>query len=167
MGHLLTGHARPRAEPSRDPAGARGAPARAAAPTFAGRELRVAPAASFCRSSWRFTRRAARGRQTIESSDLFSADLRGKRRACRSPSSVATASSPRCSSPRIATRMRDNELREERLQKRFELPPFLEALRDQPESARAPGQDRAGLRPRPGDSAGPRDPLPPRARRTP
>ncbi len=39
-----------------------------------------------------------------------------------------------------------------------------QALRDEPESARAPGQDAAALRSRPRDAAGARDPLPSRAR---
>ena len=46
-------------------------------------------------------------------------------RACRSRSCGATASSPTCWWPRLGARVRDMELREERLKKRFELPPFL------------------------------------------
>ena len=42
-----------------------------------------------------------------------------------SRSSGGTASSRKCCVTRLTTRMRDQELREERLKKRFELPPFL------------------------------------------
>ena len=44
--------------------------------------------------------------------------------------------------------VRDVELRDEKLRKRYELPPFLKQFADQPESARAAGQDSAGVRPR-------------------
>ena len=48
-----------------------------------------------------------------------------RRRACRCRSCAATASSPSVLVSRLNARMRDMELREERLKKRFELPPFL------------------------------------------
>ena len=64
------------------------------------------------------------GRQTVESTDLFSAifeETQGipvsiLRRHGIEPETVVS---------RVAARMRDNELRDERLKKRFELPPFL------------------------------------------
>ena len=65
---------------------------------------------------------------------------------------------------RLTTRMRDMELREERLKKRFELPPFLKhfatnlnLLARQDKLPPVFGRDKR-------DPAGPRDPLPPRAR---
>ena len=92
-------------------------------PAATGGELRVAPATKLvfklaCHQASRA------GRQTIESSDLFSAIFEESqggavsiiRRHGVEPDVLVT---------RIATRMRDNELREERLRKRFELPPFL------------------------------------------
>ena len=64
------------------------------------------------------------GRQTIESSDLFSAIFEESQGV---PVSIIRRHGvePEVLVSRIATRMRDNELREERLRKRFELPPFL------------------------------------------
>ena len=92
-------------------------------PSFAGRELRVSPATKLVfKLALHHASRA--GRQTIESADLFSAIFEESQGVPVSISG-ATASSRRCSSSRIATRMRDIELREERLKKRFELPPFL------------------------------------------
>jgi ATP-dependent Clp protease ATP-binding subunit ClpA len=92
-------------------------------PTFAGRELRVAPATKLV-FKLAFHQASRAGRQVIESSDLFSAIFEESqggpvtiiRRHGIEPEVLVT---------RIATRMRDNELREERLRKRFELPPFL------------------------------------------
>ena len=92
-------------------------------PTSGGRELRVAPATKLI-FKLAFHQASRAGRQTIESSDLFSAIFEESqggpvtiiRRHGVEPEVLVT---------RIATRMRDNELREERLRKRFELPPFL------------------------------------------
>src|SRR6188474_1782053 len=92
-------------------------------PTFAGRELRVAPATKLV-FKLAFHQASRAGRQVIESSDLFSAIFEESqggpvtiiRRHGIEPEVLVT---------RIATRMRDNEMREERLRKRFELPPFL------------------------------------------
>jgi ATP-dependent Clp protease ATP-binding subunit ClpA len=89
----------------------------------AGRELRVAPATKLV-FKLAFHQASRGGRQSIESSDLFSAIFEESqggavsiiRRHGIEPELLVT---------RIATRMRDNELREERLRKRFELPPFL------------------------------------------
>ena len=67
------------------------------------------------------------GRQLLESSDLFVALFEES----RGPASVPVAIirrhgvEPDALVSRIATRMRDHELREEQFRKRFELPPFL------------------------------------------
>jgi len=92
-------------------------------PTFAGRELRVAPATKLV-FKLAFHQASRAGRQTIESSDLFSAIFEESQGI---PVSIIRhhGVEPDVLVSRIATRMRDNELREERLRKRFELPPFL------------------------------------------
>ncbi len=92
-------------------------------PTFAGRELRVAPATKLV-FKLAFHQASRAGRQTIESSDLFSAIFEESQGV---PVSIIKhhGVEPEVLVSRIATRMRDNELREERLRKRFELPPFL------------------------------------------
>ncbi len=92
-------------------------------PTAAGRELRVAPATKLVfKLAYHQASRA--GRQTIESADLFSAIFEESQGV---PVSIIRRHGvePDVLVSRIATRMRDNELREERLRKRFELPPFL------------------------------------------
>jgi ATP-dependent Clp protease ATP-binding subunit ClpA len=92
-------------------------------PSFAGRELRVSPATKLVfKLALHHASRA--GRQTIEAPDLFSAvfeETQGVpvsilRRHGVEPDVLVT---------RLTARMRDMELREERLKKRFELPPFL------------------------------------------
>ncbi len=92
-------------------------------PTFAGRELRVAPATKLV-FKLAFHQASRAGRQTIESSDLFSAIFEESQGV---PVSIIRhhGVEPEVLVSRISTRMRDNELREERLRKRFELPPFL------------------------------------------
>ncbi len=64
------------------------------------------------------------GRQMVESSDLFAAIFE---EAQGGPVSILRRHGvePDVVVSRIATRMRDNEAREEQLRKRFELPPFL------------------------------------------
>src|SRR4026209_2294460 len=92
-------------------------------PTFADHELRVATATKLVfKLAFHQANRA--GRQTIESSDLFSAIFEESQGI---PVSIIKhhGVEPEVLVSRIATRMRDNELREERLRKRFELPPFL------------------------------------------
>jgi ATP-dependent Clp protease ATP-binding subunit ClpA len=92
-------------------------------PSAPGREQRVAPATKLV-FKLAFHHASRSGRQTIESSDLFSA-------MCEESQGVPVSIirrhgvEPDVLVSRIATRMRDNELREERLRKRFELPPFL------------------------------------------
>src|SRR4026209_2055459 len=92
-------------------------------PTFADHELRVAPATKLA-FKLAFHQASRAGRQTIESSDLFSAIFEESQGI---PVSIIRhhGVEPEVLVSRIATRMRDNELREERLRKRFELPPFL------------------------------------------
>ena len=92
-------------------------------PSFGGRDLRVSPATKLVfKLALHHASRA--GRQAIEAVDLFSAvfeETQGVavqilRRHGVEPEVLVT---------RLNTRMRDIELREERLKKRFELPPFL------------------------------------------
>ncbi len=92
-------------------------------PRSAGRELRVAPATKLV-FKLAFHQAARAGRQTIESADLFSGIFEESQGI---PVSILRRHGiePDVLVSRIATRMRDNELREERLRKRFELPPFL------------------------------------------
>jgi ATP-dependent Clp protease ATP-binding subunit ClpC len=92
-------------------------------PSVPGRDLRVAPSTKLL-FKLALLHASRSGRHSIEASDLFSAifeETQGIpvsiiRRHGIEPETLVT---------RLATRMRDNELREERLKKRFELPPFL------------------------------------------
>ncbi len=92
-------------------------------PTSAGHEVRVAPTTKLV-FKLAFHQASRAGRQTIESSDLFSA-------ICEESQGVPVSIirhhgvEPDVLVSRIATRMRDHEIREERLRKRFELPPVL------------------------------------------
>src|SRR4026209_2437253 len=88
-----------------------------------GRDMRVAPSTKLV-FKLAFHQASRAGRQTIESSDLFSAIFEESQGI---PVSIVRhyGVEPEVLVSRIATRMRDNELREERLRKRFELPPFL------------------------------------------
>ena len=92
-------------------------------PTSAGGELRVAPATKLV-FKLAFHQASRSGRQTIESSDLFEAIFQESQGV---PVSIIRRHGvePEILVTRVATRMRDHELREERLRKRFELPPFL------------------------------------------
>ncbi len=67
------------------------------------------------------------GRQLLESSDLFVALFEESRGPSSVPVSIIRQHGvePDALVSRIATRMRDHELREEQFRKRFELPPFL------------------------------------------
>jgi ATP-dependent Clp protease ATP-binding subunit ClpA len=92
-------------------------------PSFAGRELRVSPATKLVfKLALHHASRA--GRQTIEAADLFSAVFEETQGV---PVSILRRHGvePEVLVSRLNTRMRDMELREERLKKRFELPPFL------------------------------------------
>ncbi len=92
-------------------------------PSFAGRELRVSPATKLVfKLALHHASRA--GRQTIEAADLFSAVFEETQGV---PVSILRRHGvePEVLVSRLTARMRDLELREERLKKRFELPPFL------------------------------------------
>jgi len=92
-------------------------------PTFAGRELRVSPATKLVfKLALHHASRA--GRQSIEAADLFSAVFEETQGV---PVSILRRHGvePDVLVGRLNTRVRDMELREERLKKRFELPPFL------------------------------------------
>jgi ATP-dependent Clp protease ATP-binding subunit ClpA len=92
-------------------------------PSFAGRELRVSPASKLVfKLALHHASRA--GRQSIESSDLFSAVFEETEGV---PVMILRRNGvePAVLVSRLNARMRDLELREERLKKRFELPPFL------------------------------------------
>jgi ATP-dependent Clp protease ATP-binding subunit ClpC len=92
-------------------------------PSFAGRELRVSPATKLVfKLALHHGSRA--GRQTIEAADLFSAVFEETQGV---PVSIIRRHGvePEVLTNRLNTKMRDMELREERLKKRFELPPFL------------------------------------------
>jgi ATP-dependent Clp protease ATP-binding subunit ClpC len=93
------------------------------APSFAGRELRVAPATKLVfKLALHHASRA--GRQSIEAVDLLLAVFEETQ---GTPVSILKRHGiePEVLTSRLNTRMRDLELREERLKKRFELPPFL------------------------------------------
>src|SRR4051812_49117885 len=92
-------------------------------PSFPGRDLRVSPASKLVfKLALHHASRA--GRQAIESADLFSAVFEETEGV---PVTILRRHGvdPQLLVSRLATRMRDTELREERLKKRFELPPFL------------------------------------------
>jgi ATP-dependent Clp protease ATP-binding subunit ClpA len=92
-------------------------------PSFAGRELRVSPATKLV-FKLALHHASRGGRQTIEAADLFSAVFEETQGV---PVSILRRHGvePEVLVSRLNTRMRDLELREERLKKRFELPPFL------------------------------------------
>ena len=92
-------------------------------PNAPGRELRVAPSTKLL-FKLALLHASRSGRHTIEASDLFSAIFEETQGI---PVSIIRRHGiePEALVSRLATRMRDHELREERLKKRFELPPFL------------------------------------------
>ena len=93
------------------------------APSFAGREIHVAPATKLVfKLALHHASRA--GRQTVESADLFSAVFEETQGI---PVSILRSHGvdPEVAVNRLNARVRDMEQREERLKKRFELPPFL------------------------------------------
>ena len=92
-------------------------------PSSAGRELCVSPASKLVfKLALHHASRA--GRQTVEAADLFAALFEETQGV---PVSILRryGVEPEVLVARLNTRMRDMELREERLKKRFELPPFL------------------------------------------
>jgi ATP-dependent Clp protease ATP-binding subunit ClpA len=92
-------------------------------PSVAGREVRVAPSTKLL-FKLALLHASRSGRHAIEASDLFSAIFEETQGI---PVSIIRRHGiePETLVSRLATRMRDHELREERLKKRFELPPFL------------------------------------------
>jgi ATP-dependent Clp protease ATP-binding subunit ClpA len=92
-------------------------------PAAPGRELRIAPSTKLL-FKLALLHASRCGRHTIESADLFSAIFEETQGV---PVSIIRRHGiePEALVSRVATRMRDHELREERLKKRFELPPFL------------------------------------------
>src|SRR5438477_3879669 len=92
-------------------------------PSVPGRELRVAPSTKLL-FKLALLHASRCGRQTIEATDLFSAIFEETQGI---PVSIIRRHGiePEAIGARLAARMRDHELREERLKKRFELPPFL------------------------------------------
>src|SRR5262245_22511476 len=92
-------------------------------PTAPGRAVRVAPSTKLL-FKLALLHASRSGRHAIESSDLFSAIFEETQGI---PVSIIRRHGiePEALVSRLATRLRDHELREERLKKRFELPPFL------------------------------------------
>jgi ATP-dependent Clp protease ATP-binding subunit ClpA len=92
-------------------------------PSLAGRDLRVAPSTKLL-FKLALLHASRSGRHAIEASDLFSAIFEETQGI---PVSIIRRHGiePETLVSRLTTRMRDHELREERLKKRFELPPFL------------------------------------------
>ena len=92
-------------------------------PAVPGRELRVAPSTKLL-FKLALLHASRSGRHTVEATDLFSAIFEETQGI---PVSIIRRHGiePEALVSRLATRMRDHELREERLKKRFELPPFL------------------------------------------
>jgi ATP-dependent Clp protease ATP-binding subunit ClpA len=92
-------------------------------PSVTGRDVRVAPSTKLL-FKLALLHASRSGRHTIEASDLFSAIFEETQGI---PVSIIRRHGiePEALVSRLATRMRDHELREERLKKRFELPPFL------------------------------------------
>ena len=92
-------------------------------PSSPGRDLRVAPSTKLL-FKLAMLHSSRSGRHSVESSDLFSAIFEETQGI---PVSIIRQHGiePSTLVSRLASRMRDNEMREERLKKRFELPPFL------------------------------------------
>jgi ATP-dependent Clp protease ATP-binding subunit ClpC len=92
-------------------------------PSVPGRELRVAPSTKLL-FKLALLHASRSGRHSVEATDLFSAVFEETQGI---PVSIIRRHGiePEALVSRLATRMRDHELREERLKKRFELPPFL------------------------------------------
>jgi ATP-dependent Clp protease ATP-binding subunit ClpA len=92
-------------------------------PAAPGRELRVAQSTKLL-FKLAMLHSSRCGRHTVEATDLFSAIFEETQGI---PVSIIRRHGidPETLVSRLATRMRDNELRDERLKKKFELPPFL------------------------------------------
>jgi ATP-dependent Clp protease ATP-binding subunit ClpA len=94
-----------------------------ALPAADGRELRVAQSTKLL-FKLAMLHSSRSGRHAVEATDLFSAIFEETQGV---PVSIIRKHGiePSTLVSRLATRMRDNEMREERMKKRFELPPFL------------------------------------------
>jgi ATP-dependent Clp protease ATP-binding subunit ClpC len=92
-------------------------------PSVPGRELRIAPSTKLL-FKLALLNASRSGRHSVEATDLFSAIFEETQGI---PVSIIRRHGiePEAIVSRLASRMRDHELREERLKKRFELPPFL------------------------------------------
>jgi ATP-dependent Clp protease ATP-binding subunit ClpA len=92
-------------------------------PSFGSRDLRISPATKLV-FKLALHHASRSGRQTIEAVDLFSAVFEETQGV---PVSVLRRHGvePEALRARLSARMRDLELRDEQLKKRFELPPFL------------------------------------------
>jgi ATP-dependent Clp protease ATP-binding subunit ClpA len=92
-------------------------------PKVAGKDLRVAPSTKLL-FKLALLHASRSGRHAVEATDLFSAIFEETQGI---PVSIIRSHGiePEAIVSRLASRMRDNELRDERLRKRFELPPFL------------------------------------------
>ena len=92
-------------------------------PSVPGRDLRVAPSTKLL-FKLALLHASRLGRHAIEATDLFSAIFEETQGI---PVSIIRRHGiePEALVSRLTTRMRDHELREERMKKRFELPPFL------------------------------------------
>ena len=92
-------------------------------PSVPGRDLRVAPSTKLL-FKLALLHASRLGRHAIEATDLFSAIFEETQGI---PVSIIRRHGiePEALVNRLTTRMRDHELREERMKKRFELPPFL------------------------------------------
>ena len=92
-------------------------------PSVPGRDVRIAPSTKLL-FKLALLHASRSGRHAIEATDLFSAIFEETQGI---PVSIIRRHGiePETLVSRLATRMRDHELREERLKKRFELPPFL------------------------------------------
>jgi ATP-dependent Clp protease ATP-binding subunit ClpA len=92
-------------------------------PAASGRDLRVAQSTKLL-FKLAMLHSSRSGRHAVESTDLFSAIFEETQGV---PVSIIRQHGiePSTLVSRLATRVRDNEIREERLKKRFELPPFL------------------------------------------
>ncbi|MEO7271232.1 MAG: ATP-dependent Clp protease ATP-binding subunit, partial [Vicinamibacterales bacterium] len=92
-------------------------------PSLPGKNLRVAPSTRLL-FKLALLHASRSGRQSVEATDLFSAifeETQGIPVAILRGHGIE----PEAIVSRLATRMRDNEIRDEQLRQRFELPPFL------------------------------------------
>ena len=145
MGHVRAGDARLRPESARHPAGRRNR-AGTRQPRADVSELRVSPATKLVfKLAYHHARRA--GRQTLEVVGPLRRDLRGEPGRAGRDHAPRTASSPRRSS-RASRRACATSSARRAAEEAVRAAAVPQALRDEPEPARAPGQAAAGVRPR-------------------